>query len=91
LARRSVQKRAWKDIRRRFDEIVAKYPPVTLGRLVDGLQGVYESDLARDIESFFSEHPLPQVQKTMEQNQEKMRNNVRFADRERDRLAEILR
>jgi len=91
LARRSVQKTAWKDIRQRFDEIIAKYPPVTLGRLLDGLQGVYEADLARDIESFFSEHPLPQVQKTMEQNQEKMRNNVRFADRERDRLAEILR
>jgi puromycin-sensitive aminopeptidase len=91
LARRSVQQTAWKDIRQRFDEIVAKYPPVTLGRLIDGLQGVYEADLARDIESFFSENPLPQLQKTMQQNQEKMRNNVRFAGRERDRLADILR
>jgi aminopeptidase N len=91
LGRRSVQEQAWKEIRQRFEEIVAKYPPVTLGRLLAGLLGVYEADLARDIESFFSENPLPQLQKTMEQNQEKMRNNVRFADRERDRLSDILR
>jgi hypothetical protein len=54
------------------------------------MAAVSEDDLGRDIEAFLAETPMPSATKAVAQSLERMRANVRFAERERSRLTDLL-
>ena len=65
-------------------------PPMTLRRLVEGLPGLSQPEIAQDVEAFFSERSLPVIEKTAKQNIERLRANVAIRQREADRFSREL-
>jgi puromycin-sensitive aminopeptidase len=79
---------AWAFIRRRWPEIIERFPSSTIVRMAEGVRTFSDPALADDVRTFFAEHPVPQGTKTMEQHLERMGVAVAFRARERNALAE---
>jgi puromycin-sensitive aminopeptidase len=79
--------RAWTFVRDRWDAVNEKLPSMTIVRMAEGIRAMSTPELARDVEAFFAEHPLPQATKTLAQHLEAMRVNVGLREREAERIA----
>ncbi len=90
LRSQHARRAAWTRIRSRFTEMLAGLPPMTQRHLADGMAAVSEDDLGRDIEAFLAETPMPSATKAVAQSLERMRANVRFAEREKPGLSDLL-
>jgi puromycin-sensitive aminopeptidase len=81
---------AWSEIRRSWDDLTSKLPPMTLRSLIGGIPALSEPGVAADVEAHFSEVELPTVAKTVAQNLEKLRTNTLLRERETGVLADYL-
>ena len=79
--------RTWAFISQTWDELNTLFPSNTIVRMLAGLTLFADPAAARDVESFFAEHPLPQSEKTLAQLLEKVTVNVSLAQREGAALA----
>lgn len=80
----------WRRVVAAWDEIVARLPSNALGRLIGGIEAQASSDLAREVESFLTEHEVPSGQRQAVLSLQRLRSHASFAERERDSLAQSL-
>jgi puromycin-sensitive aminopeptidase len=81
---------AWTFVRDHWEAVNDKLPSMTVVRMAEGVRALSTPELARDVEAFFAEHPLPQATKTLAQHLESMRVNVGLREREADRIADAV-
>ncbi len=82
---------AWGAVRRRWAEANDKFPSSTIVRMIDPVKLLTAPATVADVQSFFSEHPIPQATKTLDQVLERQRVNAAMLVREAERLAAALR
>ncbi|WP_420436431.1 M1 family metallopeptidase [Candidatus Poriferisodalis sp.] len=79
---------AWAFIRDRWDELTDRFPQNSISRMVGGIRGMHTHELATEVETFLSEHEVPQGALTVAQHVEKMWVNVRLREREGARIGQ---
>jgi aminopeptidase N len=77
----------WKALRLRWDEANEKFPGNTIVRMIDPVKLLTAPDVVADVQSFFSERPIAQAKKTLDQVLERQRVNSAMLAREADRLS----
>ncbi|MGH9187435.1 MAG: M1 family metallopeptidase [Acidimicrobiales bacterium] len=90
LANRTHGPVAWQFVTRHWDDLNKRFPRNMIIRMLEGVTVLTEPAVARDIEGFFAEHPVPQGQKTLEQHLERLKVNVALREREADRFPAAL-
>jgi len=90
IANREHGPMAWERVRREWPELTAKFPDNTIVRMVNSITTLTTPHLVADVQGFFSEHPIPQSAKTLEQLLERQRVNAELRSREADALAAAL-
>ncbi len=90
LRNRYAAAEVWTFLTERWDEISTGFPSSTVPRLIDGIRGVSDRDLAASIAAFLAEHPIKQGTKPVQQHLERMWVTVALADRVRGELASAL-
>ena len=81
---------AWDAVRRNWDDANERFPNNTIVRMIDTVKLLSDPAVAADVQSFFSEHPIPQAALTLDQVLERQRVNVAMVQRESGRLAAVL-
>jgi puromycin-sensitive aminopeptidase len=84
IANRRHGAAAWNFVRQHWDEANAKFPPNTIVRMVDSVKLLTDDTVVADVQGFFSEHPIPQALKTLDQVLERQRVNAALRQREED-------
>lgn len=87
IANRNHGALAWRRLRERWTDAVARFPSNTIVRMVDPVKLLNRPEQEADVQGFFSEHDIPQAAKTLQQVLERQRVNVALRTRESDRLA----
>jgi puromycin-sensitive aminopeptidase len=72
----------WAVARSRWDAVLAVMPGLTRTRVVEGLPGLSQPEVAADVRGFFAEHPLPEASRPLEQKLELLDANVALRERE---------
>ena len=91
IANRHHGAATWKALRQRWDEANDKFPGNTIVRMIDPVKLLTAPDVVADVQGFFSERPIAQAKKTLDQVLERQRVNSAMLAREADRLsAELL-
>ena len=91
MSNRDAGAELWAEVRRRWDEAEASFPPMTFRRLVEGLPALSHPQVAADVKAFFAETPVPHASKALAQNIELMEANVTARARESKAVGEWLR
>ena len=73
---------AWRFIQKRWSAIRRRVPPLMLSRLVDATPALREPRHAREVQSFFRKHPLPEAERALKQALEVFRLNDELRRRE---------
>jgi puromycin-sensitive aminopeptidase len=81
---------AWEFVRRHWAEANDRFPGSTIVRMIDPVKMLNRGTIVADVQSFFSEHPIPQAAKTLDQVLERQRVNASLREREEPRLIESL-
>ncbi|MBI4883545.1 MAG: M1 family metallopeptidase [Actinobacteria bacterium] len=87
IANRRHGKLAWAEVRRNWEAANEKFPGNTIVRMIDSVKTLTDPATVADVQSFFSEHPIPQAVKTLDQVLERQRVNAAMRERESDRLS----
>jgi hypothetical protein len=58
--------------------------------MIDSVKTLTAPTVVADVQGFFSEHPIPQAAKTLDQILERQRVNAAMREREGERFAESL-
>ncbi|WP_371748971.1 ERAP1-like C-terminal domain-containing protein [Aquihabitans sp. G128] len=90
LANRHATAEVWAFVEDHWDELSTRFPSASVPRLVDGIRGVGDRELAARITAFLAEHPVPQGAKVISQHVERMWVTVALADRVPAELAAAL-
>jgi len=90
LANRHATAEVWAFVEDHWDELSTRFPSASVPRLVDGVRGVTDRDLATRIAAFLDDHPVPQGAKVISQHVERMWVSVALADRVPSELAAAL-
>ncbi|MGA1754723.1 MAG: M1 family metallopeptidase [Ilumatobacteraceae bacterium] len=90
IANRRHGRDAWEFVRRHWNEANERFPSNTIVRMIDPVKLLNTSDAETDVQAFFSEHPIPQAAKTLDQILERQRVNVALRGREELPLASHL-
>jgi puromycin-sensitive aminopeptidase len=90
IAHRRHGAMAWEQVRRQWPQLLERFPDNTIIRMVGSITTLTTPELVADVQSFFSEHPIPQAAKTLEQLLERQRVNADLRAREAEALAEAL-
>ena len=77
----------WQALRQRWTEANDKFPGSTIVRMIDPVKLLTAPAVVADVQSFFSEHPIAQAKKTLDQVLERQRVNSAMLAREADRLS----
>jgi hypothetical protein len=80
-------RRVWDFIAGGWELLNARFPGNTIVRMVGPVGGITEREWAAEVEEFFAAHQVPEGEKTMAQNLERMWNSVRLKEREGRRLS----
>ncbi|HEU5149814.1 MAG TPA: M1 family metallopeptidase [Iamia sp.] len=91
LANRAQAARTWDFVARRWDDALARFPSNSISRMLSGVRTVTDAGLARTVEGFLAEHPVPQGDKPIAQHRERMRAGVALRDRVAGDLATALK
>ncbi len=91
IANRWNGEHAWQEVRKHWDDANEKFPNNTIVRMIDTVKLLTTPTVVADVQSFFSEHPIPQAAKTLDQVLERQRTNAALAAREAERLSAALR
>jgi hypothetical protein len=76
IANRDHGERAWRFVKERWDEIVARCAPSTVVYVAEGVRYLATPELVGDAEAFFAEHPIPQSALQLRQTLERQRINA---------------
>ncbi len=90
IANRRHGPAAWKFVREHWSEANERFPTNTIVRMVDSVRLLNQPEQLADVEAFFSEHPIRQAMKTLEQILERQRVNTALRTREAPGLVEAL-
>lgn len=90
LRNRYAAAEVWGFLTDRWDEITTRFPSSTVPRLIDGIRGVSDRELATSIAAFLADHPIKQGTKPVQQHLERMWVTVALADRVRGELGSAL-
>ncbi len=91
LANRSHGPEAWNRLTVSWSDLQAKLPSNIFPRMLDAVRTLCGTPgLADEVIAFLEAHPLPAGGRTVEQAMERLRGNVAFGQRERERLAGTL-
>ena len=90
IANRQHGAMAWETVRRKWPELLERFPNNTIVRMVSSITTLTTPHLVADVQSFFAEHPIPQSAKTLEQLLERQRVNANLRAREAEPLAAAL-
>lgn len=71
---------AWDFIEKNWKKINDIFPNNTIPRMFGGIKSISDNDLANRVDLFFEKNPIPQGQKTIDQNIEKMKINLKFVE-----------
>jgi puromycin-sensitive aminopeptidase len=82
IANRDHGALAWRLLRERWDEAVARFPDNSIVRMIDALKTLSRPDEQADVAAFFAEHPIPQGAKQLAQILERQGVNVAMRQRE---------
>ena len=77
---------AWEFIKSNWKNLLNKFPSNSIVRMLSGLTSLSNDELSNDIHKFFEKNHVPQGQLTLDQTLEKLRINVEFVNRERDKF-----
>jgi puromycin-sensitive aminopeptidase len=81
IGNRHHGQQAWKFVREHWAEIEERMPRNTIVRMVETVRGLDRPTDIADVQGFFSEHPIPQGQRTLEQILERQRVNADVRER----------
>ena len=81
----------WNFIENNWEIIKKKFPDNSLPRIFGGVKIVSSKQLASRIENFYNNNPIPQGQKTIDQNIEKMYINIKFVEYQKDILNRFIK
>lgn len=81
---------AWAAVRDGWERIRTRLPFNANHRLVEGITGITDPDLAGEIEDFLAAHPVPEATTLIAQHVERMRVQVAVHQREAGRVASSL-
>ena len=90
IANRQNGAMSWEIVRRQWPELLERFPDNTIVRMVGSITTLTTPELVADVQGFFSEHPIPQAAKTLEQLLERQKVNAGLRAREAERLAAAL-
>ena len=77
---------AWRQVERRWAQIVGRLPSNSTHRLVEGITVVNDPAVADEIVAFLDAHPIPQATKLVAQHIERMQVSVALRARIGDRI-----
>jgi puromycin-sensitive aminopeptidase len=81
IGNRHHGQQAWRFVREHWGEIEERMPRNTIVRMVETVRGLDRPTDVADVHGFFSEHPIPQGQRTLEQILERQRVNADVRER----------
>src|SRR5690606_25746290 len=84
------ERQAWAAVRDGWDRIRARLPFNANHRLVEGVTGITDPDLADEVASFLDAHPVPEAATLIAQHVERMRVQVAVHQREAGGVAASL-
>ena len=87
MGNRETGRIVWEFIRDSWDQLLERFPAGSIVRMVSSITGITDRDWAAEVQAFFDAHPVPQGEKTLAQNLERMWNTVRLKERESERFA----
>ncbi len=90
IANRRHGAAAWQLLRQQWDVANERFPGNTIVRMIDSVKLLTAPAVVADVQSFFSEHPIPQGAKSLDQTLERQRVNAAALAREADRLPAAL-
>ena len=90
IANRQNGAMAWESVRKQWPQLLERFPNNTIVRMVGSITTLTTPHLVADVQGFFSEHPIPQATKTLEQLLERQRVNADLRAREAEPLAVAL-
>lgn len=80
----------WDFIAQRWEVLIERFPANSIVRMLAGVATIGDRSWAGAVEAFMQTHPVPQGEKTMAQNLERMGNRVRVRERESERFSRDL-
>lgn len=90
IANRHHGTAAWQSVRQQWDVANATFPGNTISRMIDPVKLLTAPEVVADVQSFFSEHPIPQAKKGLEQILERQRVNAALRASQADALSAAL-
>ncbi len=90
IANRRNGEQAWRFVQEHWDDAVARFPGTTIIRMVETVKLLNSPALRDEARGFFSEHPIPQAGKVLDQVLERQGVNVDLRAREGGALASHL-
>ncbi len=72
----------WERSREHWDDVLAAMPGMTRTRIAEGLPALSQPEVAASVRGHFAEHPLPEAERPVEQNLERLDANVTLRERE---------
>ena len=90
IANRKHGVAAWQSLRQQWDVANQKFPGNTISRMIDPVKLLTAPEVVADIQSFFSEHPIAQAKKGLEQILERQRVNAALRANQAEPLAAAL-
>ena len=73
--------KAWNLVKENWEDLLKVMPEWTASRILDALPSIYNKALAKDIEEFLKDNPLPSAEKISKQKLERLKANIAFKDR----------
>ncbi|HEX2150018.1 MAG TPA: M1 family aminopeptidase, partial [Actinomycetota bacterium] len=87
MGNRETGRMVWDFIAGNWDRLLARFPAGSIVRMVSSITTIADRTWAEEVEAFFAAHPVPQGEKTLAQNIERMWNLVRLKERESEAFA----
>ena len=81
LSNSDNSEKAWGLVKKNWENLLKVMPEWTASRILDALPSIYNKELAKDIEEFLKENPLPSAEKISKQKLERLKANIAFKDR----------
>ncbi len=80
----------WKYVKDNWSTVNQRFPTNSISRLLGGVRGLSDPEVAADVQSFIAANPVDQGGKTIEQHLERLRINVALRSRASDELGPVL-
>ncbi len=90
IANRHHGAASWQALRQQWDVANEKFPGNTISRMIDPVKLLTAPEVVADVQTFFSEHPIPQAKKGLEQVLERQRVNAALRASQADALSAAL-